>query len=148
MRLYPPVWFIARQALSADEIAGVPIPAKALVTISPYVTHRHPGYWELPEQFIPERFSAQRNERHRYAYLPFGGGRHTCLGNHFAMLEGVFVLVRMTQRYRVRLAPGQTIEPHPVLTLRQRRGIEAYLERHEGRPRPLPSASSPREWTS
>jgi cytochrome P450 len=128
MRLYPPVWYIVRQTVADDELAGVRLPARSTIVISPYVVHRHPSFWEDPEHFDPERFQpALCAARPRCAHLPFGGGRHLCLGNHFAILEGVFALARVQQRYQVRLVPGHPVEPYPVLTLRQRYGLRATV---------------------
>ena len=75
MRLYPPVWGYVRDAASDDIIDGYRIPAGSMVMLSPYITHRHPAYWDNPEGFSPERFSPENSEgRHRYAYFPFGAG--------------------------------------------------------------------------
>jgi cytochrome P450 len=129
MRLYPPVWYIIRQTIRDDEVGGVRLPARSTVVVSPYVVHRHPSYWEDAERFDPERFQPERcAARPRYAHLPFGGGKHTCLGNHFALMEGVIAIARVLQRFRVRLVPGQLVEPHPVLTLRQRYGLQATVQ--------------------
>ncbi len=130
MRIYPPVWAIFRKAAEDDKIGGYHVPAKSSIVVSPYTMHRHPGFWESPEQFDPERFRAGSFEgRHRYAYLPFGGGRHLCLGNHFAMMEGQLILATIAQRYRLRLVPGHPVETQPGVTLRPRRGLMMTLEK-------------------
>jgi cytochrome P450 len=130
MRLYPPVWGTNRQAHADDVVGGVRVPAGSTVTISPYVTHRNPGFWEDPERFDPERFTAQRSvDRPEYAYLPFGGGPRRCVGNQFAMLEAQLVLALVAQRFALRCVPGHPVEPHPILTLRPRRGLVMTLER-------------------
>src|SRR5262249_45794848 len=75
MRLYPPVHTISRTAIGEDRIGGVRVPPGALISISPYVTHRSPNLWPEPDRFDPERFRpAAAAQRHRFAYLPFGGG--------------------------------------------------------------------------
>jgi cytochrome P450 len=119
LRLYPPAWFIARTALTDDEIGGQRIPASATVVVSPYLMHRHPGYWENPEQFNPDRFSPETSaDRHPQAYIPFGGGQHSCIGNRLVMFEGQLVLAMVGQRYRLQLVPETSVEPEPALTLR------------------------------
>ena len=129
-RLYPPAWFIARTALADDEIGGHRIPARATVVVSPYVIHRHPGYWENPEQFNPERFSLEPSaDRHPYAYIPFGGGQHSCIGNRLVMFEGQLVLAMVGQRYRLRLVPENPVEPEPALTLRVKESLPMTLEK-------------------
>jgi cytochrome P450 len=75
MRLYPPVWALAREVAQEDEIGGYRIPAHSTVIVSPYVTHRHPDFWEQPEVFNPDRFSSERvSQRLKGAYFPFLGG--------------------------------------------------------------------------
>ena len=71
MRLYPPAWGIGRRSATGDEIGGWEIPPGADVLVSPWVTHRHPGFWEAPERFDPERFTPEREAaRHRHCVLP------------------------------------------------------------------------------
>ncbi len=65
-------------ALFDDEIGGYFIPKGAYVLVFPYVTHRHPAFWERPLEFDPERFSAKLVAgRPRFVYFPFGGA-HAC----------------------------------------------------------------------
>jgi cytochrome P450 len=129
LRLYPPVWLVGRRALQADNIGPYHFSANATVVVSSYVTHRHPDYWEVPDQFIPERFLPERSAgRHPLAYFPFGGGHHTCIGNHLAMMEGQLVLATIAQRYRFRVVPGKAIAPEPLLTLKIRDGLPMILE--------------------
>jgi cytochrome P450 len=128
MRLYPPVWFLFRQSLQEDEIDGYRITANAKVVVSPYTTHRHPAFWPNPEQFDPERFTPENSQgRPRYAYLPFGAGRHLCLGNNLAMMEGQLVLATIAQRYRIEPVPGHAVKPEPLITMRMRHGLMATV---------------------
>jgi cytochrome P450 len=124
MRLYPPVWGFMRQALGEDRVGGYRIPKNSVVTISPYVTHRHPAFWDDPERFDPERFRPERgNGRPRFAYLPFSGGPRLCIGNEFALMEAQLVVAMTVQRYRLHLVPGTRVEPESRLTLRPRGGL-------------------------
>ena len=124
MRLYPPVWGFMRQALSEDRVGGYRIPKNSVVTISPYVTHRHPTFWDDPERFDPERFRPERSQgRPRFAYLPFSGGPRLCIGNEFALMEAQLVVAMTVQRYRLHLVPGTRVEPESRLTLRPRGGL-------------------------
>jgi cytochrome P450 len=102
MRLYPPAYALGRVAGTDDEIGGYLIPAGTFVSVSQYVTHRHPQFWENPDAFDPARFSAERERaRHPYAYFPFGGGPRACIGSHFAMLEATIAVAVLLQRFRV-----------------------------------------------
>jgi cytochrome P450 len=129
MRLYPPAHTIARTALGEDRIGGVRVPAGAIMTINIYVTHRNPNLWPEPERFAPARFApAAVARRHRFAYLPFGGGPRICIGNNFAIAEAQVIIAAIAQRYRVRLAPGHVVEPIGLVTLRPKSGIWVTLE--------------------
>jgi cytochrome P450 len=128
MRLYPPAWGNGRQAVAEDTIDGFRIPAGTLVGFSPYVTHRHPALWENPEAFDPDRFAPERtNGRPRYAYFPFGGGPHRCIGEDFALLEAQLVVATIAQRYRFDLVPGHPVVAQPLVALRPRDGVLATL---------------------
>lgn len=129
LRLYPPVWFISpRTPLADDVIGGYLIPANSRVVVSPYAMHRHLSYWQNPEQFDPERFSPERSKgRPHYAFCPFGGGHHLCLGNNLAMMEGELILATIVQRYQLRLCAGHPVEPDPLVTLRHRYGLPMTL---------------------
>lgn len=130
MRLYPPVLMLARDAIGPDELGGYEIPAGSMIVLSQYITHRHPRYWDEPDEFEPERFRPEAvAARPNYAYFPFGGGPRTCLGDKFAMLEGVLVLASVAQRYRLRLVKGHRVEPVSIGTLRPRYGMQMTLER-------------------
>lgn len=119
MRLYPPAYAIARWGHEEDEVGGYYLPKNAVITTSPYVTHRHPEFWDDPEQFDPQRFTPERKaERPRYAYLPFGGGPRICIGNSFAMTEATLLLASIVQRYRLSLVPGTRVALEPLITLR------------------------------
>jgi cytochrome P450 len=119
LRLYPPAYAVSRQALEGDEIAGYQIPKDGGVLMSPWVTHRHPAFWDEPERFDPERFAQERAAaRPRFAYFPFGGGPRQCIGNEFALMETQLVLAMIAQRFRLRLAPGHAVVPEPLITLR------------------------------
>ncbi len=128
MRLYPPAWAVGRTALVDDEIGGYRIPAGKTVVLSPYVTQRLPQFWDDPERFAPERFRPERvAARPRFAYFPFGGGPRLCIGNGFAMLEAQLIVAMVAGRYRLRLVPGQRVEPEPMVTLRPRGGLPMTL---------------------
>lgn len=118
MRLFPAAPVIGRRAVAATEIDGVTIPAGADVIVAPWVTHRHPAYWEDAERFDPDRFTPEAEAaRPRYAWFPFGGGPRACIGQHFSMLESVVALAMILQRYgfeaidtEVPVAPAITLQ--------------------------------------
>jgi cytochrome P450 len=128
MRLYPPVPGVSRDTLKADVIEGIPVPAKQLVVVSPYVTHRHPDYWTDPERFDPDRFSEKRAEQiEPYSYMPFLLGRRQCLGEHFAMLEGPLLLAMIVRRYAFKRVSHEPIGTRPISTLRLARPLMVHV---------------------
>jgi cytochrome P450 len=130
MRLYPPVWMLSRIAQGPDTIAGYRIPAGADVVVCPYTLHRHPGFWDSPERFDPERFDRQqRAQRPRYAYVPFGAGPRFCVGNHLGMMEAVFVIAMVMREMRLVLPEGESAVPEPMLSLRVRGGLRMSVRR-------------------
>jgi cytochrome P450 len=90
-------------------IGGYRIPPKALVVVSPYVTHRRPDLWENPETFDPDRFLPERSQgRPRFAYFPFSAGPRKCIGAGIAMVEAPMVVAMAAQRYRLSVPAGFT----------------------------------------
>jgi cytochrome P450 len=129
MRLYPPVWYMARVAEEDDVIDGHAIPRGACVMVSAWFTHRHKDFWPMPERFDPSRFlDLGTGPSHRYAFFPFGGGRHQCLGMHFAMTEAVAILAQLAQQFHVRPVNAPHVSPAPGITLRQSPGLRAAIE--------------------
>ena len=124
LRLYPPTWRLARMAVADDAFGGYRIPAGSIVVFSPYLVHRHRGFWQRPEEFDPERFAQKGSaERPRFAYFPFGGGARACIGSRLAMMEMRLILATVAGRYRLRLLAGVTADPASVSTLRPRRDL-------------------------
>jgi steroid delta-isomerase-like uncharacterized protein len=125
LRLYPPVWSLARTSLADDEVLGYKVPAGAMVTISPYLLHRHPANWDRAEDFRPERFLGDAADSASQAgrYLPFGHGPRQCIGKHFALLELPLVLATIHPRQAMSCPPGPLPEPEALVTLRPRGGL-------------------------
>ncbi len=128
LRLYPPVWGLARQTTTEVEVRGVTLPAQTILIAIPYLTHRHPDFWPDPERFDPTRFEpAAEKSRPRYAYYPFGGGPRLCIGMGFALLEAQIIMAAILKRYRLELVADQKIEVALWATLRPRHGIQMRL---------------------
>jgi cytochrome P450 len=129
MRLYPPVWGLAREAAVDTELGGRRVAAGTVVAVLPYLAHRDPAVWDNPEGFDPRRFLPDAPPRPRFAYLPFGGGRRVCVGMGFAEQEAVLATATIAQRLTLDLAPGTVPVPQPVLTLRPRGGLRMTVAR-------------------
>ncbi len=107
LRLIPPVPSIPRCAVRDTEFAGFKLPAGTRVSVNPVYTHNMPDVWVDPETFDPLRFSneASRN-RHKFAFVPFGGGAHMCLGLNFAYMQAKCFAHRLLSTAQVTVAPG------------------------------------------
>ncbi|MES2195540.1 MAG: cytochrome P450 [Pseudomonadota bacterium] len=107
LRLKPPVPSMPRRVVRDFTFKGYAIPAGAMVGVNPLFTHHMPDIWPDPEKFDPMRFTdeAQRG-RHRFAWVPFGGGAHMCLGLHFAYMQAKCFARHFLQNLEVSFEPG------------------------------------------
>ncbi len=106
LRLIPPVPSMPRRALKDFVFLNHHIPAGAHVGINPMITHRLPDVWPNPEVFDPMRFTPEAiRARHKYAWVPFGGGPHMCLGLHFAYMQVKAFFFALLAEHRIVLAP-------------------------------------------
>lgn len=123
MRLFPPAPHLSRQAIRADEIEGVHVPAGTLILVAPWVLHRHALLWENPHAFDPRRFMpGEREKIDRFAYIPFGAGPRICIGLTFAMQEAVIVLASILRHVRLDHV-GEEPKPLHRITLRPDRRL-------------------------
>lgn len=131
LRLYPPLTSIPRKAAKDCIFGGYQIPRGTPVGISPIHTHHMPQLWTDPHRFDPERFSPARAEhkRHPYAYLPFGGGAHLCIGQHFADMEVKSVLHQVLRQFRFSVPDGYRMPYQLVPIAKPRDGLPITLQR-------------------
>ena len=107
LRLKPPVPSMPRRAVRDFTFKGYALPAGILVGINPLFTHHMPEIWPEPDTFDPMRFTKEAERvRHRYAWVPFGGGAHMCLGLHFAYMQAKTFARHFLQNLEVSLPPG------------------------------------------
>jgi cytochrome P450 len=100
MRLYPPAYRISRTVIETCKLGGTEVKAGAEVAIPQWAVHRSPRYYEDPDSFKPERWTADFTESlPAFAYFPFGGGPRTCIGNNFGMVENRFVVSRILRKF-------------------------------------------------
>jgi len=128
LRLYPPAWSTTRAPLVDDVIGGRRIPRGKFVIVSPYMTHRHPAFWEDAESFRPERFrDGIPTGADRFSYFPFGGGPRQCMGAQFALMEAKIVLATLAGRFRPTMVRDHVIGIDPQVTLRPLGGMPMRL---------------------
>lgn len=102
MRLYPSAPMIGRVATEDTTVAGAPVRRGMAVVVSVRNIQRHPDLWPDPLRFDPSRFlGGAEKERHRYAWMPFGGGPRACIGQYFSMTEAVLVLAMLLREHSV-----------------------------------------------
>ncbi len=131
LRLYPPRTSSPRKAARDCEFGGFQIPKGTPVGISPIHTHHMPALWTRPTRFDPERFSPTRAEhrRHADAYLPFGGGAHLCIGQHFADMEVKSVMHQVLRRFDFSVPEGYRMPYQLVPIAKPRDGLPITLRR-------------------
>ncbi|WP_428309683.1 cytochrome P450 [Hydrocarboniphaga sp.] len=132
LRLYPSVSLVARQSLEDCEIGGYHIPGGSLLYVSPAAMHSDPQYFEQPERFMPERWGGDLEARlPRCVYMPFSGGPRTCIGDRFAMMEGVLLLANFLQFFAFEYAGKSHPQPFASITLIPKGGVPVKLTRRD-----------------
>ncbi|MEG3082355.1 cytochrome P450 [Sphingomonas sp. PB2P12] len=107
LRMMPPVPSIPRRALKDFSFGGYDIPAGTSVGTAITYTHRMAEHWPDPDRFDPLRFTPEASKgRHRFAWVPFGGGAHMCIGLHFATMQMRLLIAHLLMRYRIEAAAG------------------------------------------
>ena len=105
LRLHPPLFMLVRTVMKDFVYKGYFIPKDSWVVVSPTVSHQMPGIFADPLRYDPGRFMAPREEDKRdFAFIPFGGGRHKCMGNAFALLQVKAIMAILLRRYEFELA--------------------------------------------
>jgi cytochrome P450 len=114
MRLYPPAYAFARDSVAEAQVDGWRIPKHSTVIMSQWVVHRDPRWFHRPEAFDPDRWAGDLvKQLPRFAYFPFGGGPHKCIGAGFASLEATLLLATIAQRFRLDAMPEHPVELLP-----------------------------------
>ncbi|MBX5468000.1 MAG: cytochrome P450 [Firmicutes bacterium] len=138
LRLYPPAWMMARQAVAPFTLRGYEFPAGTQVVMSQWVMHRHPRYHPEPERFWPDRWlDRSYPPGPGLTYFPFGAGPRLCIGRPFALLEMALLLPILGQVAWLSPWPKPPVVPEPLITLRPKYGLSLRLE-------PLPARADPR----
>ena len=127
MRLYPPVPRFDRQAATPDRLGDHQVEPGDIISIWPWLLHRHKKLWDNPDAFDIERF-ADKGGRHRFQYLPFGAGPRTCVGAKFATDEALTLLAHWLSQWRF-VDVGHPVQAAGMVTLRPKGGLPLELER-------------------
>lgn len=130
LRLYPPAWGFGRELSAGAEVAGWSLPPGAQILVSPWVLHHDARWWPEPDRFLPERWLTPA-ERPRMAYLPFGAGPRTCIGQHFARMEAILLLAAILRRVTLLPADDAPLAVYPSITLRPTSPVRVRVEKSE-----------------
>ena len=128
LRLYPPLWGLGRMVFEPIELGEYHIPPGVTLMTAPLITQRDPRWFEDPLEFRPERWTAEfRSKLPQFAYFPFGGGPHKCIGEGFAWMEAKIALATLCRRWRA--ASRGKAEIVPRITIKAKGGMPMTLER-------------------
>jgi len=127
--LFPPAPAISRQAREDVTLGAHRISKHAQIVIPIWSLHRNERLWDDPHGFDPDRFSAEdAKARHRFSYLPFGGGPRICVGRSFAMLEIVTILATLVREFRFHPTPGFKPQLFASVSLRPKADCRCKLK--------------------
>lgn len=122
--MHPPIAGTQRILQQQESLGGYTIPANTPINISYYITHNSPRFWDNPEVFDPERFSAEKKgNQSSCQFLPFSAGPRTCIGKTLAEFEARVIMARLLQEFKLELVPGQSLSIIEQLTIKPREGV-------------------------
>jgi cytochrome P450 len=129
LRLIPPVPAMPRRALKDFVFMNHHIPAGSQIGLNTMLTHRLPEIWPDPERFDPTRFTPENSrDRHKYAWIPFGGGAHMCLGLHFAHMQVKAFVFTVLMGHRITVDPGYVCDFQMFPIPRPKDGLPVRVE--------------------
>jgi cytochrome P450 len=125
MRLYPPIWGLIRVAAEDDEIDGTKIQRGDRIMLFAYGAHHNPRFWDEPEEFRPERWMAGAARKQvKYSYLPFGGGKRSCIGGAMSQVENTLALSLLLRRFRPEYVGKDPAGLNATVTLTPKGGLK------------------------
>lgn len=128
IRLYPPAWVMGRTITQDADFGPWHVPAGSTVAASPLLMQHDARWFPDPERFDPRRWlDGRRDAVPRFAYLPFGSGPRSCIGEQFAWAEAMTVLATVAARWTARTVSGHTVVPQFRVTLRPGNGVPMRL---------------------
>ena len=113
LRIRPSVWALSRLTNEEYTMGEYVIPSNSVIFMSQYAMHNSPKYYIDPDIFNPERWTKEfLFKLPRFAYFPFGGGIRSCIGETFAVQEGILALATIFQKWKiVPTTEGISFEP-------------------------------------
>ena len=110
LRLHVPFWLVMKRTVAPVDLGRFHIPAGVDVVFSPYAMSHDPSLYPEPMRFDPDRWLPERaSESARHAFMPFGAGRHRCIGESFSWTAMTLTTATIASRWQLRLTPGQDV---------------------------------------
>ncbi len=130
MRLYPPAAMLFREATEETRLGGYRIPEGTKLLLPQFTVHTDERWFEAPDEFLPERFADDRSDqRPEFAYFPFGGGPHQCIGMHFAMMELKHIIPILARNVDFELVSSADPEINMELTLQPAEDVRMVIHK-------------------
>ena len=131
MRLVAPVPWMVRKTVKDTDLLGHHLPSGTFVTTLAWINHMLPEYWTEPHRFDPLRFSEERREdkSHRFAYMPFGGGVHKCIGMHFGTQEVKTIVHELVRRFEWTVPADYDVRWDPTALPLPKDGLPISIKR-------------------
>lgn len=132
LRLYPPGTAFMRKTYKETVIGGITYPAGVIIELPMLFIHHDANIWGSDvHEFRPDRFEEgiSKASKDPSAFLPFGWGPRTCIGQNFALLEAKIVMCMVIQNFEFKLAPTYTHEPHLAMSLHPMHGAHVNLRK-------------------
>jgi cytochrome P450 len=131
LRLYSPAFMTGRLARRADEICNTRLSAGSIVLIPYWLLHRSPRWWSGPSAFDPSRFLSG-TQPDRFTYLPFGVGRHVCIGAQLAISEATLAMALIVRKFTIAMTGERPVLPVGTLSTRPDHAPMFILRPREG----------------
>ncbi|MFE1049992.1 cytochrome P450 [Streptomyces olivaceus] len=120
LRMHHTGWLVTRRTVTETRLGPWTVPPGTELAYCQHALHRDPLLFRDPLEFDPDRWLDDPGPRPTQGFLPFGAGKHKCIGDRFAFTELVTAVATIVRRVRLELAPGQTVRPVAAATVRPR----------------------------
>src|SRR5262249_50788008 len=117
LRLYSPAFMTGRLGNQSHEICGTLVPQGSIILLPYWLLHRNPRWWSRPEMFDPSRF-LDGAQPERLTFLPFGVGRHVCIGAQLALSEATLAMARLVSQFTLVMLESRPLLPVGKLSTR------------------------------
>lgn len=135
LRLHPPLIILMRVAHGEFEVEGYPIHKGDFVAASPAISNRIAEDFPDPDNFVPERYAEPRQEDlvNRWTWIPFGAGRHRCVGAAFATMQikAIFSVLLREYEFEMSQPPESYHNDHSKMVVQLARPAKVRYQRRK-----------------